>query len=247
MRFCFPILVTLAFCCLDPQLVAQQPGRPESKIQDDMDLLPKVKEQELSVELQEFKKKEDISIFVVTLSEKPKVKVTDLTKFLFKSWEDAPITAFVVTYPGYPDGHYFLAGGTGLASEARPFLSRAIRNAKNASEIERDPAISLMVAAREFGFELKRIIEDLEKVAEDPNYGKVKKREPLTEKFPFLKPVNLGFILLGCLVLAGLFFLIRMLRRRRPIQLPEVEPRLRNGGPYSGGNNIRVSFRRRRS
>jgi len=232
---------------VDAQRGIRVPPRPESKIIDAMEILPESQEQTLSAELIQAKEDHGISMFVVTLSGTPSIRLSDLTKYYFGGWQDAPITAFVATYPEYPDKFYLLAGGDGLPPESRKYLLKAVRGAMDKAEAEPEVAYQLVTASREFLRSLIEIKGEIEKVRLDPTYGQRELRVPFFEKFWFLKPLYLalGLAVIGAIV--GLWFLAKWLRNRRPLELPDIEPRARFGAPCSGGSNIRISFRRRRT
>ena len=246
-RWC--LLVT-AVVLSSPLLFAQTklPLKPESRVADRGDLLSPRREERVSRSLNELFAEQNISIHVVVLKEEPEILLPQLAQHLFYEWLDAPICGLAITYPGYPKGVYLMAGGPGVPEGAISFINRAIAQSTQAGELERDATIELIAVIDTLSQTLTSARVEIERFKRNPGYGQINTgRTPLRELFPFLRGDVFLAVAVALVVILIIGISMIWFRMRRPLRFPEVIPRTRYGGRFSGGNNIRVSFVTRRS
>lgn len=242
-------LIGLLFVLLIPNALYSKVNLPEvpaSMIFDVADLIPPRHEAALSLQLRELESKENISIYLVYLEGEPKIRLDKISLYIVERWSSAPIYGLVISYPGYADGFYLLAGGSGVPKKAHQLLKRALRKAEVAAEAEREEVMKLIGATTGLAEALTALKKEIKKQKENPDYGKIEVYDvSLVRKLRFFQSKFLLMGLGGFLFLALITFLIVRIRARRSCQFPETNYRIRFGGKYSGGNNIRLSFKKR--
>ena len=222
------------------------PEKPESRVVDEPDYLPGRVEEDVSRMLRDLDRDAGISLYMVILEEEPAIRPAQFARHIVSNWGERPISAVALTYPGCPDGFYLATGGKGLPRKSEPFVKKAVSEAMERGQLERDVSMKIMGVASTFCEGLREVQRDIVRLENNPEYGQIEVEEvSLTERFPFLRPKIWVPVLAGLVGLGLLVLILLWARGRRKRTFPDVDPRLRFGGRYSGGSNIRVSFRRR--
>lgn len=221
---------------------------PEGGVYDPLDWLESKKRTELEESYRQASKKWGVRIFVVILPERPALGAEVFAKKIGRDWGKDDTWGVLLHVVDDAESPWCAAErGDNLRWTKQEEFDRALEGAMGRAHREPEPALSLMVGARELTDELgflgivsNRRDQMLGKAREEKMQrdGARVTRQKLVQRLWMIGAPTV--LLLG---IAAIFLSkSRSGGRRRGFEFPETAPRRRFYGPWSGGGNVLVTF-----
>ncbi len=235
---------------LDPVLYL--PDQPADRIADEAGLLTEKQKETLRPALAAAASR-GVSLYVIALPHPPPVPSQEYFAQIFRTWQKGWIYGSIFYVEGVTVTPIVRVGGTGAQKLGGPFMEGATAHARKAAAQESNAGASITRCTLAFLEDLTRGTP-ADAAPEPAPLPAAQPPPPADSATPLTLPL-IGTIqrpalfysaLIAPLVLLFLAALWLLSRRSRPLLFPAIEPRTRFAAPYSGGNNARISFLKKR-